>query len=276
MTVFGKTKTAFLFIIALALAVVVVFPIWYLFVMSVSPVGKILANSVTVLPTSFSLQNFVGVMAAHPIARWLFNTFYVSILITGIEMVTSALAAFAFAFFDFRGKKVIFIVMIATMMVPEEAVIISNYLTMSSWGLLNTYTSLILPFMSSGMGIFLMRQSFLTLPRELREVSSLDGCGNLRFFTRIVLPLSKPVLGAFGIVAFLSMWNGYMWPLLVTNTDTMRMVQVGITSLQDQDSAMSVGMALAAVAIVTLPTLVIFWAGHKQLVSGLLAGAVKG
>lgn len=272
----SKTSTALMWVLALAVALIVFLPVWYLCVMSFTPTQYILKNDVSIIPKYFSVENLVTVSNDNPLFRWLLNTFFVSVVTVFIQIVTSSLAAYAFAFMDFKGKNAIFLCLIATMMVPEEAVIISNYLTMSHWGWLDTYQVLIVPFMGSAMGIFLLRQFYMTFAKELHEAAELDGCTNINFLFKIVLPLSKGMIGAFAIVSFLSCYNRYLWPLLVTSQTNMRVVQVGITSLQDQDAPQTIGLALAAVFIVSLPTFIIFVVGHKQLVKGLMAGAVKG
>jgi sn-glycerol 3-phosphate transport system permease protein len=265
-----------MWVLALAVALIVFLPVWYLCVMSFTPTQYILKNDVSIIPKYFSVENLVTVSNDNPLFRWLLNTFFVSVVTVFIQIVTSSLAAYAFAFMDFKGKNAIFLCLLATMMVPEEAVIISNYLTMSHWGWLDTYQVLIVPFMGSAMGIFLLRQFYMTFAKELHEAAELDGCTNINFLFKIVLPLSKGMIGAFAIVSFLSCYNRYLWPLLVTSQTNMRVVQVGITSLQDQDAPQTIGLALAAVFIVSLPTFIIFVVGHKQLVKGLMAGAVKG
>jgi sn-glycerol 3-phosphate transport system permease protein len=265
-----------MWLLALLVALVIFLPIWYLSVMSFTPTKFILQNNISLIPRYFSIDNFITVSNDNPLFRWLFNTFFVSAVTVAIQIVTSSLAAYAFAFLNFKGKNIIFLFILATMMVPDEAVIISNYLTMSHWGWLDTYQVLIVPFMGSAMGIFLLRQFYMTFAKELHEAAELDGCTNLNFLFKIVLPLSKGMIGAFAIVSFLSCYNRYLWPLLVTNKTSMRVVQVGITSLQDQDAPQTIGLALAAVFLVSLPTFIIFVAGHKQLVKGLMAGAVKG
>ena len=272
----SKISTGLMWLLALLVAFIVFMPVWYLCVMSFTPTQYILQNDVTLIPKYFSIDNFITVSNDNPLFRWLFNTFFVSIVTVFIQIVTSALAAYAFSFMEFKGKNVIFMFLLATMMVPEEAVIISNYLTMSHWGWLDSYQVLIVPFMGSAMGIFLLRQFYMTFAKELHEAAELDGCSNFNFLFKIVLPLSKGMIGAFAIVAFLTCYNRYLWPLLVTSQTNMRVVQVGITSLQDQDAPQTIGLALAAVFLVSLPTFIIFVVGHKQLVKGLMAGAVKG
>ncbi|MFA7113243.1 MAG: carbohydrate ABC transporter permease, partial [Sphaerochaeta sp.] len=143
------------------------------------------------------------------------------------------------------------------------------------WGWLDSYRALVFPFLTSAMGIFLLRQYYLTFAKELYEAAKLDGCSNLRFLTSIVVPLSRPALGALGAYVFLNTWNQYMWPLLVTNSREYRTVQIGISMLYDID-AVSLGLMMAGVVIVIVPSLSIFVFMNKQLINGLMAGAVKG
>lgn len=267
---------AVLWVVTLVLALIILFPFWYMVSMSVTPDSDILSNNVWLWPSSVYWGNLYKALTQTPLVRQFFNTVFVSLAILVIQTVTSLLAAYAFAFLQFKGKKVLFILVLSTMMVPGEATIISNYLAVSSWHWLDTYQALILPYGASALGIFLMRQHFLTMAKEIQEAAVLDGCGHLQFLWRIATPLARPILAAFGVTSFLSSWGLYMWPLLVTNKAEMRMVQVGITALQDADSALSLGMALAGVALVTLPALLVFIFGHKQLVEGMMSGAVKG
>jgi sn-glycerol 3-phosphate transport system permease protein len=146
---------------------------------------------------------------------------------------------------------------------------------MAHWGWLDSYRALIFPYLTSAMGIFLLRQYYLTFAKELYEAAKLDGCTNLRFLLSIVLPLSRPALGALGAYVFLNTWNQYMWPLLVTNSSSYRTVQIGISMLYDVD-AQALGLMMAGVVIVIVPSLSIFVFMNKQLINGLMAGAVKG
>ena len=272
----SKIQKTILWCITCILGLLIIFPIWYMLVMGITPDGLILSNNVRIIPTTVYIQNIINVIKTTPVLKFMFNTVIVAVSILVLQIVTCLLAAFAFAFMEFKGKKVLFILAISTMMVPHEATIIANYLTISSWHWVDTYQALIIPFMTSSMGIFLIRQYFLTLAKEIHEAAMIDGCSNLEFLFRIALPLSRPILGAFGICSFLSSWNMYMWPLLVTNSDAMRTVQVGITALKDDDAAQSIGLAMAGVALVTIPSIIVFTLGHKQVVTGITAGAVKG
>ena len=189
-------------------------------------------------------------------------------------MVTSALAAYAFVFLDLRWRGLWFALFLSTMMIPYESIIIPNYLFISEAGLKDTIAGLALPFLATGFGTFLLRQSFLAFPTELRDAARVDGAGHLRFLSSILLPLSRPTLAALGIYSALSAWNMYFWPLLITARPQNQTVQIGIGQLQTSD-ADNPGMVLAGVVLALLPTLLLVVFGQRFIVRGLTAGAVK-
>ena len=269
-------KKSLLWLLTLSLAVVIVFPFWYMLAMSVTSDSDILSNNISLLPHTVYLGNIVKALTQTALVRQFLNTIGVALAILILQTVTSLLAAYAFAFLKFKGRQVLLIVVLSTMMIPGEATMISNYLAISSWHWLDTYQALIAPYAASALGTFLFRQYFMTMARELQESAFLDGCRDLQFLFRIAVPLARPMIAAFAVTSFLSSWGLYLWPLLVTSKDEMRMVQVGINSMQDVDSALALGLALASVALVTLPSLLVFIFGHKQLVEGMMSGAVKG
>lgn len=272
----GVLKKSVLWIITAIFALFIIFPFWYMLAMSVTTDSDILSNNIRLIPSSLYFGNIVKVLTQTRLPQQFLNTVFVAFSILVLQVLTSLLAAFAFAFLKFKGKKVLFLVCLATMMMPGETTIISNYLNISSWHWLDTYQVLIIPFAASALGIFLFRQYFLTMAQEIREAAMIDGCSDARFLWRIATPLAKPMIAAFSVTSFISSWGMYMWPLLVTSKDEMRVVQVGINSLQDADSALSLGLALASVMLVTLPSLLVFLFGHRQLVEGMMSGAVKG
>ncbi len=163
----------------------------------------------------------------------------------------------------------------ATMMVPGEATIISNYLTVSGWGWLESYKVLIVPYLTSAMGIFLFRQFYLSFPVAVYEAAKIDGCSNLRFIFTLLVPLTKPAIGAMSVYTFINAWNMYMWPLLVTGSNDYRTVQIGIGMLDSVD-AQSLTLMIAGVVVIIIPSVLIFILGQKQLIHGLFSGAVKG
>ena len=263
------------FLLNIPLMLVILVPLLYTISISVMPPDEIYGNHL--IPTSVKFTNYIQAFTNpyYNFPRMILNSFIVSTTVMLGQMVTCSLAAFAFSFLQFKGKKILFIAVLATMMVPGEVTIIANYLTMAQWGWLDSYRALTFPFLTSAMGIFLLRQYYLTFAKELYEAAKLDGCSNLRFLTSIVVPLSRPALGALGAYVFLNTWNQYMWPLLVTNSREFRTGQIGISMLYDID-AVSLGLMMAGVVIVIVPSLSIFVFMNKQLINGLMAGAVKG
>lgn len=227
------------------------------------------------LPSQPTLDNYSNVLAAIPIGRYLLNSFIVSGAVVAGQLVTASLAAFAFSFLTFRGRRLLFFVFLSTLMIPWEATIIPNYITVRSIGWLDTYQGLAVPFMATAFGTFLLRQAFLQIPRELHDSARIDGASSFRFLRSVVLPLSRPALGTVAIYAFLSTYNQYFWPLLITNQPLMRTTQVGIAQLRFEET-LRWGLVMAGVVMVAVPTLALLVIGQRQLIRGLTAGAVKG
>ena len=230
-----------------------------------------------IFPSSFYTQNYVNALQQAPLFRFILNSVIVSGVCTFLQLFTGSLAGYAFGCLKFKGQNIIFKVFLATMMIPGNAIIISNYLTVSGWGLIksNTLWPLIIPYMTSAFCVFNMRQAYKSLPKDLSEAAEIDGCNTFQFFYRVAMPLTLPALGAAGIQTFLSVWNQYLWPLLVTNTVNCRTVQLGIGMLQNADGQ-AFGTIMAGTTIVMIPSLLVFIIGQKTLISGLTAGAVKG
>ena len=268
-------KTATRMIVNLVVAVLVILPLLYALSIAFMPAGELFTMDLNLLPQHPTMENFKQAFAKIPLLRFILNSFLVAGCITLGQIISCSLAAFSLSFLDFKGKNVIFMLIMATMMVPGEATIISNYLTVSGWGWLNSYKVLIIPYVTSAMGIFLFRQFYLTFPKSLYEAAKIDGCPNLIFIIKILMPLTKSAIGAMAVYTFINAYNMYMWPLLVTGTDNMRTVQIGIGMLNSVDSQ-SITMVIAGVVMVILPSLLIFIVGQKQLIRGMFSGAVKG
>lgn len=211
----------------------------------------------------------------HNMLRWIFNSFVVAVAVTVGQVVISALAAYPLATFKFPGKNLFFFFFIGSLMIPWESTIIPNYITIASLHWKDSYQGLILPFLASGFGIFLLRQSFKALPAELYEAAVMEGCGRTRYLFSILLPLSRPAIATLAIYAFLNSWNQYYWPLLIIDDPAWRTAQVGITAFRSSEIA-SFNLQMAANFIVMAPTIILLAVGQKQLVSGLTSGALKG
>ena len=226
-------------------------------------------------PVSPTIENFIAVFTRVPMHRFLLNTVIQCAIVIVSQVVFCSLSAYALTYFEFKGKNLLFTFILTTMMIPGDVVIIANYIQIQKWNLTNTHLGMALPMLIGGMGIFLMRQYYLTLPRDLREAADIDGCGDLGFFFRIALPLSIPSLAALSIREFITVYNRYFWPLLVTNTQNMRTVQLAVAALKDAEfNSTAQDMACAACCII--PVVLVFVIGHRYIVKGMTAGAVKG
>jgi sn-glycerol 3-phosphate transport system permease protein len=264
------------YLVLAAVTFVLLFPLLYAISGSLMSAQELSRYPPALLPSSPRLSSFADVLKAIPLARQYLNSAVVSIVVMLGQLVTATSAAYAFGFLRFPLRNLAFAVFLATMMIPWEAVIIPNYLFMAGNGLLNTYPALILPFLATGFGTFLLRQFFLTFPRDLFEAALVDGCGHLRFLWTILVPLSRPALASLGIYAFLQTWNQYFWPLLVTKTSTMQTLQIGISSLRDTEAATAPNFILAGVVLALIPALFLIYVGQRHIVRGLTSGALRG
>ena len=256
-------------------SVLVAFPLLLALSYSLMSESEIATFPPPLFPSAPSLDNYAKVLASVPIGRYLLNSFIVSIAVVIGQLITASLAAYAFSFLVFRGRTVLFFVFLSTLMIPWEATIIPNYMTVRDLGWLDTYQGLAVPFMATAFGTFLLRQAFLQIPRELWDSSRIDGASSFRFLRSMVIPLSRPALGTVAIYGFLSTYNQYFWPLLVTNQTLMRTTQVGIAQLRFEET-LRWGLVMAGVIMVAVPTLALLVLGQRQLIRGLTAGAVKG
>ena len=259
----------------IVVALIVLLPLLYAVSIAFMPSSELFTLDLNILPKHPTLENFRQALQKVPLVRFVINSFLVAGLITFGQIISCSLAAFAFSFLEFKGKGILFAIVMATMMVPGEATIISNYLTVGSWGILDTYAVLIIPYLTSAMGIFLFRQFYMTFPMSLYESAKLDGCSNLKFIIKILIPLTKSAIGAMAVYTFINAWNMYMWPLLVTGSNNMRTVQIGISMLDSVDSQ-SITLMIAGVVMIIIPSISIFIIGQKQLIRGMFSGAVKG
>jgi sn-glycerol 3-phosphate transport system permease protein len=270
-----KVRRAGTYLLLMVGSLLVAFPLLLALSYSFMSESQIVSFPPPVLPTSPTLDNYVQVLATIPIARYLLNSFVVSSAVVIGQLITASLAAYAFAFLVFRGRNLLFFVFLSTLMIPWEATIIPNYMTIRTLGWLDSYQGLAVPFMATAFGTFLLRQAFLQIPRELWDSARIDGASSFRFLRTMVIPLSRPALGTIAIYGFLSTYNQYFWPLLITNQTLMRTTQVGIAQLRDEES-LRWGLIMAGVIMVAVPTLALLVLGQRQLIRGLTAGAVKG
>lgn len=273
----AKTRTRAIATVVLCLpALLQVFPIFYLLCLSFKVGGEVIQYPPKILPRSLTLENYRHAISAAPLFRFLINSLVVSLGITLLQVFSSILAAYALARLEFKGKGIVLGVILGTMMVPGEVTIIPNYFTLAKLDWLNTYAGLIVPFASSGFGVFLLYQFFRTVPRELEEAAIVDGASRLRFLFQILVPLSMPAILAFAIYAFVAAWNQYLWPLVVTQSTEMQTVQIGIGMLRSQNESVNWGVVMAATATLIAPSVALFLATQRQFVRGITMSGLKG
>jgi sn-glycerol 3-phosphate transport system permease protein len=263
------------YLLLTVLAVVVIFPIYITIVNSLLVPSEIAAQPPKFFPSNPQWSSYSRAWDAGHMGEYLKNSFIVTVAITIGQVVTAILAGYAFAFLRFPFKRTLFVVFLATLMVPFEVTIVTNITTISDIGLFNTYWGLAVPFLATGFGAFLMRQAFLILPSDLRDAAALDGYGHFRFLTRVAVPLARPAVAALTVFAFLAAWNQYLWPLLATSGDSHRTVQIGLKQLRGL-SIQDVNVTFAGAIIAVIPLVILLLVFQKQLVRGLTAGAVKG
>lgn len=257
------------------LGVVVLFPLYITVVNSLLRPDQIVGQPPTFFPSDPQWGAFSRAWGAGHMGDYLVNSAIVSAIIVTGQVATAVCAGYAFAFLDFPGKRMIFVIFLATMMVPFEVTIITNLQTVVDLGWYNSYAGLAFPFLATGFGAFLVRQTFLGVPRELSDAAALDGYGHLRFLVRVAVPLARPTIAALAVFSFLGAWNQYLWPLLVTKDDRYRTVQIGLKQLRDTGLD-QVNVTFAGAVIAALPLAILLVLFQKQLVRGLTAGAVKG
>ena len=257
------------------LAFIVLFPIYITVVNSLLSPTDITSRPPKLFPTTPMWDTYERAWDDGHLGDYIKNSFVVTAIIVVAQLTTATLSAYAFAFLEFPFKRTLFVVFLATLMVPFEVTIITNLTTVVDWGLYDTYAGLAVPFLATGFGAFLLRQSFLALPRDLKDAAALDGYGHMRFLIRVVVPLARPAMAALGVFAFLSAWNQYLWPLLVTKDDRLRTVQIGLKQLR-ATSIDQINVTFAGVIIAVAPLAILLLVFQKQLVRGLTAGAVKG
>ena len=255
--------------------IVVMFPLYMAIVNSLLVPTQLSHQPPPLFPTDPQWHTYSDALTKGHLGIYLRNSaIQTSIIVLG-QVLTSVLAANAFAFLEFPFKRTIFALFLATLMVPFEVTVATNLMTISSLGWFNTFQGLCVPFLATGFGIFLLRQAFMQIPRDLREAAELDGYGHLRFLWRVALPLTRPVVAALGVFSFLTAWNQYLWPLLISgNNDNVRTVQIGLKQLLNTQLD-QINISLAGSVIAVLPLLILLVVFQKQLVRSLTAGAVK-
>lgn len=260
-------------------AIIMLFPFYWMVISAFKTNDEIRRTIQTFFPENFVWTNFKVAMENKdfPFLRLMFNTIYVGVVSTIFTLITTILAAFAFARLDFKGKKLLLSVLLATMMVPGEMFIISNYFTVTRLGWLDTYTALIVPFVASVFYIYLLTNNFKQIPEELYLSAKVDGTSDFKYMYRVMVPIAMPTIISISILKMLGSWNSYIWPNLVTNLPEMRLVTNALrTAFIDAAGMTELNVQMAASLLVTLPILIIFVIFKKYIMKGSGGAGVKG
>ncbi|HEY6473157.1 MAG TPA: carbohydrate ABC transporter permease [Acidimicrobiales bacterium] len=256
-------------------AIIVLFPIYVTIVNSLLAPNQLVQQPPPLFPTDPQWSHYVTAWTSGQMSKYMATSAIMTGIIVVGQLVTSILAAYAFAFLRFPFKRTLFVVCLATLMIPFEVTFITNLDTVTSFHWFNSYAGLSIPFLATGFGIFLLRQAFLQIPRDLQEAAQLDGYGHLRFMTRVAVPLARPSLAALAVFSVLGAWNQYLWPLVSTGgTKPLDTVQIGLKQLLGTQVS-TIPVALAGTVIAFVPLVILLLVFQKQLVRSLTAGAVK-
>lgn len=242
---------------------------------SLKDAGSVFAYPPKWLPNPVMWENYVSAWNAMPFARFFLNSIFISMLVTVGQVATSSMAAYAFARLKFPGRDRIFFGYLATMMIPGSVTMIPTFILVKMLGLIDTYTALILPGLFSAYGTFMLRQFFMSLPKDLEEAAKLDGCSLWGIFWNVILPLSRPGLATLTTFTFMGIWGDFLWPLIVTNSQEMKTLPIGLLSFQGMYNT-DWSLLMASSLIVLIPVIVVFLSNQRHFVEGIQMGAVKG
>lgn len=260
-----------------ALVLVMVLPFAWMLSTSLKAQQYILETPPRLIPNPLTLESYVQLGERIDLARTFFNSLFVAVIGTAGQILISAMAAFAFSRLEWRGRNLVFVLYLATMMVPSVVMVIPQFILVRSLGWVNSYAALIVPGLFSAFGTFLLRQSFLTLPKDFEEAAIVDGANYFTIFWRIILPLSQPALATLAVFSFMGLWNAYLWPLFVARQDAVMTLPVALATLQGGPRALTEwNMVMAGAVVTVLPILVIYLLAQRWFVQGIVSSGLKG
>ncbi len=268
------SKTTLLHVLVYGLALLTIAPFIWMVLTSFKDIGEILTYPPKWLPSKVQFENYVSAFTAAPFGRFYFNSIFVSVTVVLGQLITCSLAAFAFARLQFKGREVLFMLFLGSMMIPGQVTMIPSFMILYWLGWINTYYALIVPGLASAFGTFLLRQFFMTIPRELEEAAYIDGCSRLGVLWRIILPLARPALATLAIFTFMGVFNDFLWALIVTNSEEMRTVQLGLAVFRDRYTT-EWDKLMASSVTATLPILTVFFFAQKQFMKGIALSGLK-
>ncbi|RDI69832.1 carbohydrate ABC transporter permease [Halopelagius longus] len=248
-------------------------PFWWMLSTALS--ANPTAGSVSLVPEQTTLANFEELFATQPVGRWFFNTIVFAGSVTAFNLVFDSLAGYALAKIEFVGREKLFLLFVATIMVPAMVTLIPVYILLSNLGWVNTYQGLIAPMIANPLGIFLLRQHFMNLPSSLGDAAKIDGCNEFQTFYKVYLPLAKPALATLGIYTFVTTWKNFEWPLIIASDESMYTLPVALFAVRNQYFT-EWGLVMAAAAVIVLPVIVVFMSAQRYFIRGMTLSGMKG
>jgi len=259
------------------MALIVLFPFYWMIISSLKTLAEYRQPTPTFWPQTIMWSNYADAFTTANLGRLFLNTAYVGIVSTLLSLVITVLSAFAFARLEFKGKETLFGLLLATMMIPGELFTITNYLTVTQIGWMDTFEALIIPFLVSIFYIYLLRQNFMQIPNELYLAAKVDGCGDLKYLWKVMIPLALPTLISITILKMMGAWNSYVWPNLVTSTDAHRLITNGLrNAFSDSTGDVNYPVQMAAVVVVSAPLFMVFLFLRKYIMAGVSRSGIKG
>jgi multiple sugar transport system permease protein len=271
----NRFNRVLLYLAVAALFILVVFPFYWMIVTSLQPQDAVFSVPPQLWPKHVTFQNYIDAWNAAPWLRYFGNTLFVAVASTLISLTTSSLAAFAFACINFKGKEALFSLVLSVMMIPAATTLIPNFLIIRTLGWYDKFYALIIPFAASVFGIFLLRQYFMSMPKELWEAAQIDGASRLRYFRSIALPLAKPAIVTIAINSFLGSWTSFLWPTVMTQSQNKQLIEVALNAFLGENSQQWSQLAAASV-FTTVPIVVLFFFVQRQFIEGIGGGGIKG
>ncbi|MDD3149392.1 MAG: carbohydrate ABC transporter permease [Candidatus Gastranaerophilales bacterium] len=257
-------------------AISMLVPFLWMLAISFMEQKQIFAYPPQIMPKPFIVDNYINASKTIPLIKYFLNSAFVAIIATIGQVILSAMAGYAFARVKFKHRELLFFLFLATMMIPPQVNIIPLFFIMREFHWIDTYQALIIPGMFGGFGVFLLRQWFKTLPIELENAAKIDGCNIFQTFWKIALPLALPALATLAIFTFITMWNSFMWPLIVTNSEAMRTLPVGLAIFKGSfRETTEWGQLMACAVISVIPVILVFLVGQKYFIKGIISGSVK-
>jgi multiple sugar transport system permease protein len=270
-----KPSRIILDVVVLVGAIMSLFPIYWMFVGSLMPDSVVISLPPKLFPSSLYFNNYKELFYSAPTLRWLFNSIFISGMTAFFICLISTMAGYAFAKKIFFARNQIFYILVLTMLIPRQILMIPLFRLCNSFGIVDTVAGLILPSLGFPLGVFLMRQFMVTLPSEVFEAATIDGCSEIKRFIYIAVPLAKPGIGALAIYTFMRIWNDYLWQLIIISSTKLKTLPLGIAGFKQEYSARH-GLLLAGAVLASIPMIIVFFMFQKYFTKGLTAGAVKG